>query len=150
MERFTAVLGGATGERPTVEIPFDAAERIGRARAPVRGAVNGTPFRTTVAVYGGRYYIGFRKELRDAAGIGIGDRVTIELELDDSPRTVEAPAELEAAFAGAPDARAIFDALAYTHRREYATWIGEAKRPETRVRRAARAIEMLRSGERHP
>ena len=41
MERFTAILGGETGERPTVELPFDARERFGRVRAPVRGAVNG-------------------------------------------------------------------------------------------------------------
>jgi dihydrofolate reductase len=93
MERFTAILGGKAGERPTVELPFDARERFGRVRAPVRGTVNGTPFQTTVAVYGGRQLIGFRKELREAAGVAIGDRVTIELELDDTPRTVELPRE---------------------------------------------------------
>jgi hypothetical protein len=150
VERFTAILGGEAGERPLVELPFDAKERFGRARAPVRGTVNRTSFRTTVAVYGGRQYIGFRKELRDAAGIAIGDEVTIELELDDAPRTVEVPPELESAFAGAPGARAAFDALSYTHRREYATWVAEAKRDETRARRAARAIELLQAGERHP
>jgi hypothetical protein len=150
VERFTAILGGEAGERPLVELPFDAKERFGRARAPVRGTVNGTSFRTTVAVYGGRQYIGFRKELRDAAGIAIGDEVTVELELDDAPRTVEVPPELETAFAGAPEARAAFDALSYTHRREYATWVDEAKRDETRFRRAARAIELLQAGERHP
>jgi hypothetical protein len=150
VERFRAVLGGETGEAPTVELPFDAAVRFGRVRAPVRGSVNGTPFRTTVAVYGGRQYIGFRKELRAAAGIAIGDEVTVELELDDSPRAVELPAELEAAFAVAPDARAAFDALASSHRRRYATWIDEAKRLETRARRAEQAVAMLRAGERRP
>jgi hypothetical protein len=150
MERFTAILGGETGERPTVELPFDVRERFGGVRAPMRGTVNGTPFQTTVAVYGGRQLIGFRKELREAAGVAIGDRVSIELELDDTPRTVDVPPELASAFAGAPDARAAFDVLSYTHRREYATWIGAAKREETRLRRAARAITMLRAGERHP
>ena len=61
---------------------------------------------------------------------------------------VDVPAELDAALSG--DARAAFDALAASHRREYAEWVAEAKRPETRVRRAERAVEMLRSGERHP
>jgi hypothetical protein len=36
VERFSAVLGGDEGERPTVELPFDARERYGKARAPVR------------------------------------------------------------------------------------------------------------------
>ncbi len=150
MERFTAILGGTDGERPTVELPFDARERFGRARAPVRGTVNGTSFRTTVAVYGGRQLIGFRKELRDAAGIAIGDKVRVEVELDDTPRTVAVPPELESAFAAAPDARAAFDGLSYTHRREYAVWVGEAKRGETRLRRTAKAVAMLQAGERTP
>ena len=36
--------------------------------------------------------------------------------------------------------------LAYTHRQEYARWIQEAKREETRARRVAQALEMLRAG----
>jgi hypothetical protein len=44
MERFRATLGGDTGERPTVELPFDAKQRLGKARAPVRGTVDGAPF----------------------------------------------------------------------------------------------------------
>jgi uncharacterized protein DUF1905/bacteriocin resistance YdeI/OmpD-like protein len=150
VERFTALLGGRAGERPTVELPFDAKQRFGRVRAPVRGTINGTAFRTTVAVYGGQQLLGFRKELRDAAGIAIGDEVTVELELDDEPRTVGVPVELESAFAGARDARELFDGLSYTHRREYAQWVGEARRAETRTRRASLAVAMLRDGVRHP
>jgi uncharacterized protein YdeI (YjbR/CyaY-like superfamily) len=59
-------------------------------------------------------------------------------------------ADVRTAFGEAGDARHYFEALAFSHRREYARWIGEAKRPETRDRRAARAVEMLRAGVRHP
>lgn len=59
---------------------------MGKARAPVRVVVNGVELRTTVAVYGGRYYVGFRKEIREAAGIGPGDTITVEIERDESPR----------------------------------------------------------------
>src|SRR5205823_12629030 len=83
-ERFEATL-----EEPhRVEVPFDVRAVFGRARAPVRGTINGHPFRTTVAVYGGRHYLGFRREIREAAGIVAGQAVTIELELDDEPRVV--------------------------------------------------------------
>lgn len=37
-----------------------------------------------------------------------------------------------------------FEALAPSHRDEYARWVAEAKRPETRARRAAKAVEMIR------
>ena len=150
MDRFSAVLGGDDGERPTVELPFDAKERYGKARAPVRGRVNGVEFRTTVAVYSGVSLIGFNKALREQAGIELGDEVTVELENDDEPREVDVPPVLGEALAGDPAAAAVFEALSYTHRREYAEWIAQAKREGTRERRAAKALEMLKAGTRHP
>ena len=56
------------------------------------------------------------------------------------------PAELEAALDGDAAVRAVFDALSFTHRREYAEWVAEAKREETRHRRAAKTVEGLRAG----
>jgi hypothetical protein len=144
------VLGGEEGERPTVVLPFNAKQRYGKARAPVRGTVNGAAFRTTVAVYSGVHLIGFNKDVRERAGVEIGDQVTVELERDDEPREVDVPPELQQALAANSGARAAFEGLSYTHRREYAEWIGEGKRPDTRQRRASRAVEMLETGGRHP
>jgi Bacteriocin-protection, YdeI or OmpD-Associated/Domain of unknown function (DUF1905) len=134
MDRFSAILGGEDGERPTVALPFDAKQRYGKARAPVRGTINGTAFRTTVAVYSGVQLIGFNKQLREPAAVEIGDEVAIELERDDEPREVDVPPELKAALAGNSEAGAVFSGLSYTHRREYAQWIAEAQRPQTRER----------------
>jgi hypothetical protein len=150
VDRFSAVLGGEEGERPTVVLPFNAKQRYGKARAPVRGTVNGAAFRTTVAVYSGVHLIGFNKDVRERAGVEIGDQVTVELERDDEPREVDVPPELQQALAANSGARAAFEGLSYTHRREYAEWIGEGKRPDTRQRRASRAVEMLETGGRHP
>jgi Bacteriocin-protection, YdeI or OmpD-Associated len=36
--------------------------------------------------------------------------------------------------------------ITYTHRREYAPWIDEAKREETRQRRISEALELPRQG----
>jgi uncharacterized protein YdeI (YjbR/CyaY-like superfamily) len=36
--------------------------------------------------------------------------------------------------------------MSYSHRKDYADWIEEAKRPETRERRVAKAVEMIREG----
>jgi uncharacterized protein YdeI (YjbR/CyaY-like superfamily) len=102
-------------------------------------------------VYGGVTYLGFRKEIRDAAGgIEEGDEVEVVIERDDAPREVEVPEALAAALAGDAEARRVFDGLAFTHRKEYAVWIAEAKRDETRVRRVEKALEMLRGGVKHP
>ena len=53
------------------------------------------------------------------------------------------PPELVAAFAKSSEARSRFGALPPSHQREYAEWVADAKRPETRDRRAARAVERL-------
>lgn len=138
------------GSGTLLEVPFDVRAVFGKARAPVRGTVNGHPFRTTVAVYGGRYFLGFRREIREAAGFGDGDRLSIVLELDDEPRTVAVPPELEAVLAREPEAKAVFDGLSYTHRREYVEWVSGARREETRRTRLERTVAMLRDGVRHP
>ena len=122
---------------------------FGEGRPPVRGTVNGTAFRTRVAVYGGKSYLGFNREIRDAAGIGDGDEVEIELERDDAPREIDVPAAFTEALESG-GVRNEFDALSYTHRKEYVRWIEEAKRDETRERRLAKAIEMLREGVKTP
>ena len=59
---------------------------------------------------------------------------------------VVVPPELSDALADAPNAAARYEALSYTHRREYAEWVSGGKKEETRIRRAGKAVEMLREG----
>lgn len=125
-------------------VPFDPREVFGQARPPVRGTVNGIAMRSRLAVYGETSYLDLTRSLRDAAGLTVGDRVDVVLELDDAPREVEEPAELRAALGEDRATRAAYDGLAFTHRREYARWVAGAKRAETRARRAAKTVEMVR------
>lgn len=46
------------------------------------------------------------------------------------------------------ETRAFFDSLAPSHRYEYLEWIVGAKRPETRIKRIAQAVEWLGEGKR--
>lgn len=118
----------------------------GARRFPVIATVNGFTWRTSVARMGGEYLVGLNREVRDGAGVKAGDPVAVRLELDTAPREVEVPQALERALAADQEARAAFEGLAYTHRKEYARWIAEAKREETRERRLSTAVEMLRHG----
>jgi hypothetical protein len=130
-----------------VEIPADVVAALGtRKRPPVRAGLNGYVYRTTVSVYGGKFFIPVRKEIRQAAGLTPGERLQVTLELDDEPRTVEPPDDLRDALAAAEGAQAVFDRLAFTHRKEYVNWITEAKRPETRRRRVEQTVTRLLEG----
>ena len=118
----------------------------GAKRFPVKAVVNGYEWRTSVARMGGEFLVGLNREVREGAGVEAGDEVEVVLELDTAPREVELPHALAQALATDPPAQAAFDAMAFTHRKEYARWIAEAKREETRDRRVQQALEMIREG----
>ena len=92
----------------------------------------------------GDFCLGVLKAIQQSAGVKRGDIVTVDLELDDAPRVIEPPADLAGALARDQDAAAAWERLSYTNKREMARSLEEAKRPETRERRLAAALERLR------
>jgi hypothetical protein len=145
--RFTTTL---VPRGPAAAVVLDdaqvAAVGEGAKRFPVVATVNGYTWRTTVTRMGGEFLLGLNRAVRQDAGVEAGDTVEVKLELDSAPREVEVPAPLADALAADSEARAAFDRLSYTNRKEFARWIDEAKRDETRRRRLANAVEMLRQG----
>jgi hypothetical protein len=145
--RFTTTLQ-ARGPAAAVVLGDEQVGEVGEgARAfPVVATINGYTWRGRVSRMRGEYLLGMSREMREGAGVQAGDTVEVEIALDLAPREVDVPAELAAALAADADANARFDALAYTHRKEFARWVAEARRDDTRERRVAEAIEMLRAG----
>ena len=119
-----------------------------RAQLRVRGTLNGCAFNSSMAPMGsGQHALLVHKATRETLGLLPGDVVHIAFARDTTERVVDIPHDLAAALAGTPAAEATFAALAYTHRKEYAAWVAEAKRPETRARRVAKAVEILLAGQ---
>jgi hypothetical protein len=145
--RFTATL---VPRGPAAAIVLDdeqvASVGEGAKRFPVVATVNGYTWRNTVTRMRGEFLLGLNRAVREAAGVQAGDAVDVQLVLDTAPREVEVPPALARALAADPAASEAFAALAFTHRKEYARWIEEAKRDETRERRVAKALEMLHEG----
>jgi hypothetical protein len=117
----------------------------GAKRFPVVATVNGYTWRTSVARMRGEFLVGLNREVRAGARVRAGDVVELRLELDSEPRQVDLPEALAAALAADDAARAAFEKLSYTHRKEHARSVAEAKREETRARRVAKVLEALRS-----
>ena len=138
-----------TGEATGITIPFDVEKTYGtRARVPVRGTLNGFPYRSSIFPMGGKFMMAVNRELRAGANAKGGDQITVTMERDDAPRIVTPPADLARALKANPTAQAAWDKLSYTHRKEHARAVEDAKRPETRVRRIEKAIEQLEAKER--
>jgi hypothetical protein len=123
-----------------------AAVGEGAKRFPVVATVNGYTWRASVVRMGGEFLLGLSKEVRQGAGVEAGDEVDVIVELDTAPREVEVPEALAAALAADPEAKTSFDRMAFTHRKEYARWIADAKQEQTRQRRLGQALEMIRAG----
>ena len=146
-ERFDTTLQVEGRTATFFEVPLDVPAIFGRARPPVRVTIGDHTYRSTIAHYGGRYFLPLNRQNREAAGVAAGERMSVELEADLEERTVEVPDDLRAALDGDDEARSAFESLSYAHRREYADWIVEAKRDETRRRRIAKTLERLRAGD---
>lgn len=136
-----------TSEATGITIPFDVPKTFGtRARVPVRGTINRHPFRGTLFPMGGKFIMVVNKQLRAAANVKGGDTISLTLERDDEPRTITPPPDLARALRANKTAQAAWDKLSYTHQKEHARAVEEAKRPETRARRIEKAIAELAEG----
>ena len=135
----------ATGAWTYLTVPFDVEQTYGvRTRVAVKGTVNGSAFRSSLLPQGdGTHILVVPKPLRTAAKAGPGDAVEVVVEADTAPRTVDVPDDLGAALALHPDAGARFQAMSYSHKKEYADWIESAKRAETRTSRIEKAVAMI-------
>jgi hypothetical protein len=129
-----------------IEVPADVVEALGAGkRPPVRVTINGRhTYRSTVAVMGGAYMVGVSAENRAAANVAGGDEIDVRLELDDAPREVEVPAALAAALKGDATARAAFEALSPSKKKWHTLSVEGAKTEETRARRVAKSLALLR------
>jgi hypothetical protein len=145
--RFHTTLLQAGGTATGIRIPDEIVESLGAGkRPPVRVTINGYTYRNTVAVYGGEYLVGVSAEHRAGAGVAGGDEVDVDIELDTAPREVTVPADFDAALAAEPEARRTFDRLSYSNKSWHVLQIEGAKTDETRQRRIARSIDVLRQG----
>jgi len=129
--------------RPTgIEVPpeivasFNAGKRV-----PVVVTIGDYSYRSTVAPYKGPYMISVSAENRAAAGVGHGDTITVTLEHDTAPRTVELPDDLRAAFD--TDTEAAWAKLSFSMQKAHAQSVTDAKTTETRARRIASIVEKL-------
>jgi hypothetical protein len=145
--RSTVMLGGKTATG--IPVPAEVVAALGmRKQPPVRVTIGGHTYRSTVASRGGQFMLPISAENRASAGVAAGDEVDIEVELDTEPREVTVPADLSEALDRDADAKRAFDGMSYSHQLRHVLAIEDAKTPETRQRRIAKAIEMLREGRR--
>ncbi|WPO90947.1 YdeI/OmpD-associated family protein [Chryseobacterium sp. YR459] len=92
------------------------------------------------------HILGLTQEIRKQLGKTFGDKVSVSLTEDKEERVVEIAEDVVSVFNENPEAKALFDKMSYTHKKEYIRWIEEAKKPETRENRKIKMIQMILDG----
>jgi hypothetical protein len=146
--KFTAKIDGReAGVVAAITPPVDVPEFFGtRARVPIRGTINGYPFRSSLMPCGDRHMMPVNSTLCRGAGVRPGDHVEVVMERDEEKRTVDAPPLLQKELAKNNVARANWEKLSFTHKKEMAQAIVGAKQEGTRVRRLAKVMDVLKTG----
>jgi hypothetical protein len=145
---FDAVVqrSNVVGASAFVPFPGDLKTLFGTSgRVPVVASLDGIPYRGSIVRMGSQPLLLVLQQTLASLGKQPGDHLHVELELDTSERIVELDDDVEAALRQAGSYEA-FRNLAYSHQRQFALWITEAKRPETRSSRISRTAEMVEAG----
>jgi hypothetical protein len=143
------LIGQSGSEAAALKPPFDVVEVFQRkGRVPVKGTINGFPFRSSLMNMGDGHMMAVNAQLRVGGRCKAGDTVAVVMELDEDERTVEVPAYLKKIIDSDPKAKESWSRLSFTHRKEYVREIDSAKRPETREKRIAGMMDVLRKNQR--
>jgi len=148
-QTFTGVIQNPGGGGAFVEVPFDVEATFGSKRPKVKAMIEGVPYRGLLVRMGGpNHMLIILKGIREQIGKTFGDEVKVIVEPDTEDRVIEIPKDLMKELKKDKEAKAFFDKLSYTHRKEYVRWVEEAKKAETRQSRIVKTIEMLKQGKR--
>jgi hypothetical protein len=134
------------GDRLYIEIPFDPDEVWGeKEKHYVTGSIGEERTRSFLDTDGSPVRLWFGLAWVRDREIEAGQTVEVVL-APEGPQLDNVSADIAAALVAEPDARTFFESLASFYRNNYIRWIEDAKRPETRSRRIAEMIALLKAG----
>jgi bacteriocin resistance YdeI/OmpD-like protein/uncharacterized protein DUF1905 len=145
--KFRAIIQLSGKTATGIQVPEEVVASLGSGkRPPVRVTINDHSYRSTVAPMSGVFMLPISAENRALAHVSAGDEVEVEIEPDTEPREVSVPPDLLEALERDAHAKSFFDGLSTGNKQRVVLSIEGAKTTETRNRRIAKAVEMLREG----
>ena len=150
---FTAVVVTVQGSlpetiNPCVVVPAEVVATLRQVSGknqsiPVKATLQGKPSKANLVRYRGAWRLYLNGVMRKAAGVEVGDKVSVTLAYDEVARRVPMPAAFAKALAGDARAQAAFAALAPSRRKELLRYLGSLKREESLQRNILRMLRYL-------
>ena len=129
-----------------VDLPAWVSQAIARrGHVPVVGSANGVPLRSSLSPSGGgRHHLLLNREVREAARVRLGGKVSLVLRVDLEPPVHEIAEDLADALRD-EGVLADFERLPRGRRNQYLRWMEQAKHEDTRARRIVRLVEIAQA-----
>lgn len=142
--RFVATLY-KLGINRCVDVPEEVSRALGgKGYIPVFANVQGLIARTTLVPAGnGTHRLFLNGKIRKKLGIDARSLVGVTLRRDKKPNEIAVPSDVAAALRRTSGAQKAFENTTPGLRREFLRWVLNAKHPEIRAKRIARAIPIL-------
>ena len=149
--KFKAAIQEGRGGGAFVFFPFNVEREFGTdGKIPINATFDTLPYKGSLIKYGyAQHMLGVPKAIREQAGKNVGETMEVVVWKDEAERVIEVPPELQKLMEQ-EKLLPFFEKLSYTHRKEYCRWIREAKKDDTRARRLAKAIELMKKGVKTP
>lgn len=143
-EEFSATIY-KLGINPCVDVPKRVTQAFRkRGYVPIRGSLNSQPINATLVPKGnGRHRLFINGEMRKGAGVDVGDRVKLSVDIDPQPRIVAMPPEFARVLKSNRTAKLAFEQLQPSRRKEILTYLSWVKKPETLQRNIEKTIAAL-------
>ena len=150
--RFDATL--STIDTSTVlRLPDTASKELpSRGQVAVHGTINGAEFQTVLEPDGNSgHWMRVDDTQQRLAGIGVGDKATLDIEVTKDWPEPKVPQDLATALAAAPkQIQALWNEITPMARWEWVRWVNSTRNPDTRERRVDVSISKMSNGKRRP
>jgi Domain of unknown function (DUF1905)/Bacteriocin-protection, YdeI or OmpD-Associated len=150
--RFDAALS-TIDTSAVLRLPETASKDLpSRGQVAVRGTINGVEFETVLEPDGNSgHWMKVDDTLQHAAGIGVGDTATVDIEVTKDWPEPAVPEDLATALVAAPEKiQNLWNEITPMARWEWVRWVNATKNTDTRRRRVDVSISKMTSGKRRP
>ncbi len=114
-----------------------------KGHIPIHGKINGKAFQQTLVKYAGHWRLYVNLKMLKNSPKRIGEEVEIEVDFDSRDRTIEPHPKLKKALSKNIEAKAVFDNLSPSKRKEIVRYISFLKTEESVDKNVERAINFL-------
>ena len=134
---------------PYMHVPEDVLnglfEQSGKTKGPipVRGTINGKRFKQTLVKYQGAWRLYINGEMRQAAGVDVGDEAHIKIEFDPEPRIESIPTKFGNALSNNKAARTAFEKLAPSRQKEMLRYLNSMRTEASLERNIEKIVQHL-------